>query len=108
MKRNEWHRKDASSTPTWHRMPDHCPDSEVGGSHWMVTYRGEPMGFIFSTWGRDGVHFRIRGVSERFATRGEAVTHLMDLYGIDLEEPIDYDIHKGPRGGGEELLDRRY
>jgi hypothetical protein len=32
----------------------------------------------------------------------------MELHGIRVPEDFTYDISKGPRGGGEDRLDRRY
>lgn len=118
--RPTFHRRAVTSVPVWHREPEHCPEEGIGGSRWWVTYRGEAFGFVYSTWDRTGVHFRVRDMDRmwtltdndgeplRFETRGAAVTHLLDLFGIDLDEPVDYDHHIGPRGGGSERLDRRF
>jgi hypothetical protein len=114
------HRKDATSTPTFRRTHHHLPEDGLGGSDWYVTYRGELIGFVYSTWDRRGVHFRTRTpdyetvtelgseVPRAFDTRAEAVMYLLDIEGIDFPEPITYDLTKGPRGGGEDRPDRRY
>lgn len=116
------HRKPISSAPTWRRVKtEHAPQAGVGGSSWRLTYRGDHLGYVYSTWDRRGVHFRVREpdrgrtVTEEgshtpraFATRAEAAMYLLDLFGIDVDEPLDYDTHLGPRGGGHEHTDRRY
>lgn len=73
----------------------HAPEEGLGGSYWMLTYNGNPIGAVWSTWDHEnGVHFRVanrEGVNllddlrrpRVFASRADAANHLMRLHGID-------------------------
>lgn len=113
---------DMTSTPTfWTDPAANAPEPGLGGSDWYVTYRGDALGYVYSTWDAEGgVHFRVRdryrrtvtqlGVETpmRFETRADAARYLMELHGIRVPDDFTYDQHKGPRGGGVERIDRRY
>lgn len=110
-----------NSVVRWYRERDWCPEPGLGGGRWHLEYRGDLIGFVFSTWAYDiGVHYRCRCIDRyctitkpgsteplAFAKRHDAANFLLDLFGVDQDEagPLSYDHKLGPRGGGFEYTD---